>query len=110
MRIIKWSRTITLAICALSPLLTVKSVAAESISLEQLAEHSSASSCWIAVEGVVYDITSSLKDHQKQYKYDLSSHCGKDSSSAWKDKAGKGKAHSRKAQLQIKKLLIGVLK
>lgn len=34
-----------------------------SVSLEELAQHNTAGSCWIAIEGKVYDVTTFLADH-----------------------------------------------
>ncbi len=80
----------------------------QTIQLQELALHNTKEDCWIAIDDKIYDITKALADHQK-YKYDLAPWCGRDASQAWKDKDGKGKPHSRKAQLMLKALLKGNL-
>ncbi len=73
---------------------------------DEVSQHNAKSDCWIIVENKVYDITSAMKDHLR-YKYELDSWCGKEATEAWTSKDGKNKAHSRKAQLMLNKLLKG---
>lgn len=80
------------------------------VSSQDLASHSTPASCWLAIDGLVYDVTAALAEHEKKYDFDIKSWCGKDASQAWKDKDGKGKPHSRKAQMQLKALRVGTLK
>ncbi len=72
----------------------------------EVSQHNNQSDCWIIIENKVYDITSALKDHLR-YKYELDPWCGKEATEAWTSKDGKNKAHSRKAQLMLNKLLKG---
>lgn len=73
---------------------------------EAVSTHSMKTDCWIIIDGAVYDITAALKDHLR-YKYELDPWCGKEATQAWETKDGKGKAHSRKAQLMLKNLRKG---
>ncbi|HET9236728.1 MAG TPA: cytochrome b5-like heme/steroid binding domain-containing protein [Oligoflexus sp.] len=70
---------------------------------ETVSKHNVKTDCWIIIDGSVYDITAALKDHLR-YKYELDPWCGKEATQAWETKDGKGKAHSRKAQLMLKNL------
>lgn len=73
---------------------------------DAVSAHNVKTDCWIIIDSSVYDITSSLKDHLR-YKYELDPWCGKEATQAWETKDGKGKAHSRKAQLMLKSLKKG---
>lgn len=73
---------------------------------DAVSKHNTKADCWIIIDSLVYDITSALKDHLR-YKYELDSWCGKEATQAWETKDGKGKAHSRKAQLMLKNLQKG---
>lgn len=70
---------------------------------DAVSKHNVKTDCWIIIDGSVYDITAALKDHLR-YKYELDPWCGKEATQAWETKDGKGKAHSRKAQLMLKNL------
>lgn len=78
-------------------------------SLAKIQRHSTANDCWIVIDRDVYDITKYLIEHTSEHTYDLSKWCGKDSSQAWRDKDGKNKPHSRKAENLLKKYRIGSL-
>lgn len=79
------------------------------ISAGELAQHSTSNSCWIAISGSVYDITNYLSEHSNDHNFSLLPWCGKDATKGWKDKDGKGKPHSRKATIQLKRYKIGEL-
>jgi cytochrome b involved in lipid metabolism len=78
------------------------------ISREELARHNSAASCWVIVEGLVYDITSFVPQHSGSADV-LFPLCGKDATQAWKDKGGVGRSHSPRAQDVLQSFRIGVL-
>lgn len=73
---------------------------------DEVSQHNSKSDCWMIIDNKVYDVTSALKDHLR-YKYELDPWCGKEATEAWNSKDGKNKAHSRKAQLMLSRLLKG---
>ena len=76
---------------------------------EQVAQHKSNSSCYLIIEGMVYDATRYLKEHASKHDYDLLPWCGRDATKGWLEKDGEGKPHSRKALLQLKPLKVGTL-
>jgi len=78
-------------------------------SLDEVQRHSTPSDCWILIDRNVYDLSSYLSEHATKHEYNLSKWCGKDASKAWKDKDGKDKPHSRKAEILLRKYRIGVL-
>lgn len=75
--------------------------------LEQVAEHSSASSCWKVIDGVVYDLTEYLPDHPTEEEV-FARWCGKEATLAWLDK-GNGRPHSPRAAAQLEAYRIGVV-
>lgn len=78
-----------------------------SISLSEFQSHATEADCWILIDQNVYDISSYLSEHASAHEYSLTKWCGKDSSVAWKDKDGKAKPHSRKAENLLRKYRIG---
>ncbi|MCX6716105.1 MAG: cytochrome b5-like heme/steroid binding domain-containing protein [Candidatus Taylorbacteria bacterium] len=58
-----------------------------SYTLTQISGHSNASSCWSAINGKVYDLTSWIDQHPGGQEAILSM-CGKDSSTAYNDQHG----------------------
>lgn len=80
------------------------------ISHEELAKHQSRDSCWLLIDGSIYDISSYMNEHAEKYQYDLTKWCGKDASQAWKDKDGRDKKHSRKSHILLESFKIGTLK
>ena len=80
-----------------------------SITKVELQSHNSAASCWIAIDGSVYDITGYLSEHTSVHQYSLLPWCGKDATKGWNDKDGKNKSHSRKASIQLNRYRIGAL-
>ncbi len=81
--------------------------AADPISLTTLAEHATATSCWIAVDGVVYDITGYLPMHPTAPGL-LLAWCGKEASKGWHTK-GYGAEHSAAAMTELKRYRVGEL-
>lgn len=77
------------------------------ISLEELAEHNHADSCWKAIDGRVYDITDYIDDHPTPASV-LTDWCGMESTEGWYDK-GNGRPHSPGAQALLAQFDIGAL-
>ncbi|MDR5906554.1 cytochrome b5-like heme/steroid binding domain-containing protein [Franzmannia qiaohouensis] len=77
------------------------------ITLDELAEHASAESCWKAIHGGVYDITDYVPDHPTEEEVILE-WCGRESSEAWDNKSP-GRPHSPGAERQLENYRIGRL-
>ncbi|WP_172147651.1 MULTISPECIES: cytochrome b5 domain-containing protein [Pseudomonas] len=75
------------------------------IGAEELATHNHRDSCWKAIDGKVYDVTSYLPEHPGDEALTLD-WCGKDASAAWHNKRP-GQAHSANAALLLQSYLIG---
>lgn len=76
---------------------------------DEVVRHNTARSCWMAIEGKVYDVTAYLDEHRTKYDYDMLKWCGTEATRGWQDKDGRNEAHKRKAALLLGKYLIGDL-
>jgi cytochrome b involved in lipid metabolism len=77
------------------------------IAPDELARHDHRDSCWKAIDGLVYDVTSYLAEHPGDPQQVLA-WCGKDASEAWNNKRP-GQPHSASAKRLLQPLLIGRL-
>ncbi len=72
---------------------------------EDVGEHNTSGDCWMVFEGKVYDITSRVEIHD-QYM-DIREWCGRDMTSEFKDKDGKGVDHKNSTYALLDSLEIG---
>ncbi|MDI5932722.1 cytochrome b5 domain-containing protein [Halomonas kalidii] len=77
------------------------------ITLEELAEHDNAESCWKAIHGRVYDITDYVPRHPTDEAVILE-WCGRESTAGWDNKRP-GMPHSPRAATLLEDYLIGRL-
>lgn len=77
------------------------------VTLEELAAHDGAESCWKAIDGRVYDITVYLPHHPTPEAVILE-WCGKEASEAWHNKRP-GVPHSPRAEGMLEEYLVGRL-
>jgi cytochrome b involved in lipid metabolism len=77
------------------------------ITLEQLAEHDHDESCWMAIEGRVYDFTDYIPQHPTPPAIMLA-WCGREATEGMRTK-GYGRDHSPTAWAMMDDHLIGVL-
>lgn len=75
--------------------------------IDQVAEHNNASSCWKIIEGGVYDLTTYLPDHPTDEET-FTRWCGREATPAWQDK-GNGRSHSPRAAARLENYRIGVI-
>lgn len=75
--------------------------------LVDVATHADARSCWMVIDGVVYDFTDYLPQHPADPAVMLR-HCGREASEAFRTKDA-GRPHSPYAQRLLAKYRIGVL-
>jgi cytochrome b involved in lipid metabolism len=75
--------------------------------LAEVARHAGADSCWMAIDGVVYDFTAYLPQHPAEPAVMLE-HCGKEASEAFRTK-GTGRPHSARARSMLASYRVGVL-
>ena len=64
------------------------------ITLAEIAQHAGAASCWMAIDGLVYDITAYIARHPTSPEV-LYPWCGKEATPAWDTKGGTGKSTAR---------------
>lgn len=86
---------------------TMMEPAVKNYSLEEVAVHGSEGDCWMAIDDMVYDITTYLPDHPSEPELILP-WCGKEATQAWQTK-GKGRPHSSRANQLLEKYRIGAL-
>ena len=91
-----------------SPSATPKATVSEGITMQDVAGHDNASSCWIVVDGIVYDITTYISKHPTQPEVVLA-WCGKEATQAWDTKGGTGDSHSNRAEATLDTYAIGKL-
>lgn len=77
--------------------------------LAQVAEHADKSSCWIALEGKVYDVTPFVAGGLHPGKDAILAGCGKDATELFNNRPGGSGAHSERARAMLPKYLIGEL-
>jgi len=82
-----------------------KTEATNTYSLVEVAKHNNEQSCWTAISGNVYDVTSWISQHPGGERAILSL-CGKDGTSAFTNKHG----GQPRPEQELKSFLIGVLK
>lgn len=97
------------AVLTLSALVPERAVgpAARSITLAQVAEHAGAESCWLAIEGRVYDVTAYLASHPAPPAV-LLAWCGREATEGMRTK-GYGRDHSAAAWASLETMYIGDL-
>jgi cytochrome b involved in lipid metabolism len=83
----------------------VKAPTVTSYTMTDVAKHNSESSCYTAINGVVYDVTSWIRQHPGGARAILSL-CGKDGSSAFNDQHG----GQRRPENELAGFKIGILK
>lgn len=79
-----------------------------SFTLDDVKLHATAESCWMAIEGRVYDVTSYIPRHPTKPEIMLE-YCGKDATKAFQTK-NKEKPHSARARKRLDLLVIGSLR
>lgn len=82
-----------------------KTESANTYSLAEVSKHNNEQSCWTAVNGNVYDVTSWIGQHPGGERAILSL-CGKDGTSAFTNKHG----GQPRPEQELKNFLIGVFK
>lgn len=76
------------------------------ITAPQLAEHATADSCWLLIEGRVYDMTPYLRRHPGS-QLPVLKVCGKEATEAFLTQGGRGSRHSYEAIDKMATLYIG---
>ncbi len=78
--------------------------------LEQIAEHGSKESCWMAIEGKVYDVTPFVQSGFHPGKDAILQGCGKDATTLFNTRPmGSGTAHSERARSMLPRYFVGDL-
>lgn len=99
-----------LAVAGLNLMATREPSAADGASrftLAEIARHADAKSCWMAIDGVVYDFTDYLPQHPAPADA-MPRHCGTEATEAFRTKDA-GRPHSSYAAQLLPKYRIGEL-
>lgn len=78
-------------------------------SIEEVAKHSTAEDCWLAIDGKVYDVTGWNPKHPGGADL-ITQSCGKDGSDAYHTKGDAGREHSLQAKRLLDEYYVGDLK
>ncbi|MFH1229033.1 MAG: cytochrome b5-like heme/steroid binding domain-containing protein [Candidatus Aenigmatarchaeota archaeon] len=78
------------------------------LSLSEISNHNSAASCWLIINGNVYDVTAYLSSHPPGELL-ITPFCGKDATVAFDTKGGNGQPHSSRADALLGNYLLGVV-
>lgn len=81
--------------------------AVQPYTLAEVARHATEADCWMAINGVVYDLTAYLPDHPTRPSV-IVPWCGKEASEAYRTKT-KGRPHTPEADQLLSRYRIGVL-
>jgi cytochrome b involved in lipid metabolism len=76
------------------------------ISLAEVARHSSADDCWMAINGTVYNLTAYLPEHPSQPSFILP-WCGREATEAYQTKT-RGRTHSPQADQALADFSMGL--
>lgn len=76
--------------------------------MAEVKKHATAQSCWMVIEGRVYDVTPYLNAHPTDPKV-LLAWCGKEATQGWASKGEAHKSHSKKAQILLRAYDLGAL-
>lgn len=82
-----------------------RSSAGTAYTLEQVADHGDEASCWLIIDGAVYDVTNYLPMHPSPPSV-LLEWCGKEATEGMRTK-GYGRDHSDRAWQMLEKYKIG---
>lgn len=79
----------------------------QTITMSDVAKHADASSCWMVIEGKVYDVTSFIPSHPGGDA--ILQGCGKDATAMFNSRPQDGSSHSSRARNMLSGLQIGVV-
>ena len=77
--------------------------------IDEIAKHNNEKDCYMAIDGVVYDVTKFVSEHPGP-KSKFLKNCGKDASKSFESKGGIGETHSDTAKKMMPKMVIGKVK
>ncbi len=82
--------------------------ATKTYSMADVAQHADQRSCWMVIEGKVYDVTTFIDRHPGGER--ILQGCGVDATGLFEGTSPGGKVHSQFAKMMLKDYLIGELK
>ena len=88
---------------------TTTTPATSSLTSANVAKHNTNTDCWIIVNNRVYDISGYASSHPGGTR-NITNYCGKESTSAYDTKGGRGGGHSSNADQELSQFFVGNLK
>ena len=79
------------------------------IPISEIEQHATADSCWMAIQGKVYDVTPFVKSGFHPGKDAILMGCGKDATELFTNRPNGSGSHSEKAFSSLPKYEIGIL-
>jgi len=76
------------------------------LTLNEIAKHNQPQDCWIIISNQVYGVSDYLSSHPDGPQ-SIISYCGQDATEAYQTKGGRGKDHSREADMDLEPLKLG---
>lgn len=89
-------------------LISIPTPSQKQITMDQVTKHADQNSCWMVIEGNVYDATPFISGHPGGEAILLG--CGKDATSMFNSRPNDGTSHSSRARNTLLGLQIGVLR
>lgn len=83
--------------------------ASKTFSMDEIAKHNTAQSCYMTYKGKVYDFTKKLPIHKDKF-IDIQAWCGKDMAQAFDTKNGRNTQHKAESIKKLDDFYIGDLK
>lgn len=87
------------------PVADIPAPALRTLPLAEVARHATPADCWMAIDGMVYDLTAYLPDHPSKPSI-IEPWCGREASEAYRTKT-KGRPHSPEAEKLLPTFRIG---
>ena len=79
------------------------------ITLNKVALHATATDCWMAINGNVYDATAYIASREHPGGAEILKGCGTDATSLYDARPADGKPHSANAREELQQYYIGTL-
>lgn len=81
----------------------------KSVTLKEISQHASPTSCWMAIEGKVYDVSPFIASGTHEGGNNILEGCGRDATELYNNRPEDGRPHSSKAREMLKQYYIGKL-
>ncbi len=91
-----------------APTASTEGAMTKTYTLDDVAKHTTADDCWLAIEGKVYDVTKFIPRHPGGKA--ILQGCGKDATAMFNSRPNDGTSHSQRARDRLPNYYVGDLK